>query len=160
VPEVEPFSIRTSNVDDEIARIAGPQLVVPLSNARYALNAANARWGSLYDAFYGTDAIADDGDAARGPSYNRLRGLRVVDAVRALLDEVVPLADGSHRDVTSYAVEDGGLTVALADSRHTRLARPEQFAGYLGDPQRPSAVLLRRHGLHIEIRIDRESSVG
>jgi malate synthase len=160
VTDVVPFSIRTTGVDDEIARIAGPQLVVPLSNARYALNAANARWGSLYDALYGTDAIPDDGGAARGRSYNALRGKRVVDFARTLLDEIAPLADGSHRDATGYAVSDGTLKVRLEQGRYTRLARPEQFAGYLGDPQRPSAVVLRRHGLHVEITIDRESPVG
>jgi malate synthase len=114
VPEVEPFAVRTVGVDYEIAQVAGPQLVVPLSNARYALNAANARWGSLYDALYGTDAISDDGGAARGASYNKLRGQRVVDFARTLLDEIAPLAQGSHRDATGYSVEDGALTVELA----------------------------------------------
>jgi malate synthase len=160
VPEVEPFAVRTVRVDYEIAQVAGPQLVVPLSNARYALNAANARWGSLYDALYGTDAIPDDGGAARGASYNKLRGQRVVDFARTLLDEIAPLAQGSHRGATGYSVEDGALTVKLAGGGHARLARPDQFAGYLGDPQCPSAILLRRYGLHIEIRIDRESSIG
>src|SRR5215475_7688423 len=115
VPEGNEFAIRTRNVDDEIAVIAAPQLVVPLSNARYALNAANARWGSLYDALYGTDAIAEDKGAARSSAYNKIRGERVVARVRAILDETVPLARGSHRDVVSYSVEGANLLVRLRD---------------------------------------------
>jgi malate synthase len=160
VPDVADFSIRTENVDDEIARIAGPQLVVPLSNARYALNAANARWGSLYDALYGTDAIAEDEGAARGPSYNPVRGARVIDYVRRWLDIAAPLHSGSHRDATGYTIADGRLVVALKDAAATTLADPAQCVGYRGDAAAPSAILLINHGLHIEIAIDRASQVA
>jgi malate synthase len=159
-PEPSDFTIRTANVDDEIATVAGPQLVVPLSNARYALNAANARWGSLYDALYGTDAIPEDGGAARGESYNRVRGERVIARVRALLDETIPLARGSHAEAAAYTVEQGRLAVTLSDGSRTGLARPEQFVGYQGEPAAPGAVLLRKHGLHLEIRIDRDHPIG
>src|SRR4051794_12357276 len=155
-----PGQISTMNVDDEVAVIAGPQLVVPLSNARYALNAANARWGSLYDALYGTDAISEDGGATRTSTYNKIRGARVVARGRALLDESVPLARGSHRDVVSYSVERANLVVRLGDGTSTGLARPAQFAGYRGEASTPSAVLLRNHGLHVEIKIDRGGRVG
>ncbi len=160
LPEPAPFSIRTQKVDDEIARIAGPQLVVPLSNARYALNAANARWGSLYDALYGTDAIPEDGGAARGPAYNKVRGDRVIAYARRLLDQFVPLAQGSHGDAAGYAVEGGRLLVTLHDGSRSGLSQPEQFVGFQGNPTAPSAVLLRHHGLHLEIRIDRAHPVG
>ena len=160
LPEPAPFSIRTEKVDDEIARIAGPQLVVPLSNARYALNAANARWGSLYDALYGTDVIPEDGGAARGPGYNNIRGGRVIAYARGLLDRFVPLVRGSHRDACLYSVEDARLTAVLRDGSRCGLAHPEQFAGFQGDAKAPSAVLLRHHGLHLELRIDRSHPVG
>src|SRR5215510_5966660 len=160
LPEPADFTIRTRNVDDEIAIIAGPQLVVPLSNARYALNAANARWGSLYDALYGTDAIPEDGGATRTATYNTIRGGRVVARGRAMLDETVPLARGSHRDVDSYSVEGANLLVRLRDGTSTGLARPAQFAGYRGEASAPPAVLLRNHGLHLEIKIDRGGPVG
>ena len=160
LPEIGDFTIRTSNVDDEIAHIAGPQVVVPLSNARYALNAANARWGSLYDALYGTDAIPEDGGATRAGTYNPVRGERVVARGRALLDKAVQLGQGSHRDVLVYSVEGGALFVRLRDGACTGLARPAQFVGYRGEPTEPSALLLRNHNLHIEIKIDRTSVVG
>ena len=160
LPEIGDFTIRTSNVDDEIAHIAGPQLVVPLSNARYALNAANARWGSLYDALYGTDAIPEDGGATRAGTYNPVRGERVVARGRALLDMAAQLGQGSHRDVLAYSVEGGALFVRLRDGACTGLARPAQFVGYRGEPTEPSALLLRNHNLHIEIKIDRTSVVG
>ncbi len=160
LPEGADFNIDTENVDDEIARVAGPQLVVPVSNARYALNAANARWGSLYDALYGTDAIAEDGGAARGPTYNKVRGERVVARARALLDEAAPLAQGRHRDAAGYAVENGELIVGLRGGARSGLARPPQFVGYRGDAAEPEAVLLRSHGLHIEIKIDRNTMIG
>src|SRR5262245_43702457 len=159
LPEGNNFDIRTTNVDDEIAVIAGPQLVVPLSNARYALNAANARWGSLYDALYGTDAIPEDGGAIRTSTYNKIRGERVVARVRAMLDETVPLARGSHRDVVSYSVEGANLVARLRDGT-SGLAQPAQFAGYRGEPSAPSTVLLRNHALHLEIKIDRGGLVG
>ncbi len=159
LPEPEPFSVQTGGVDAEIASIAGPQLVVPVSNARYALNAANARWGSLYDALYGTDAIDDADGAARGRGFNKLRGDKVVARAKAFLDEAVPLAHGSHAPVTGYAVEHGAL---LAQHRggQTGLADPAQFAGYVGPASAPTAILLRRHGLHIELLIDRGHPIG
>ena len=151
LPEGRPFSVTTENVDPEIARIAGPQLVVPVMNARYALNAANARWGSLYDALYGTDAIAEEGGAARGPGYNPRRGAKVVRFCRDLLDEAAPLADGSHVDSTAYAVADGRLSVKLADGRTTGLADPARFRGFRGEASSPEAVLLVNNNLHLEI---------
>jgi malate synthase len=131
-----------------------------LSNARYALNAANARWGSLYDALYGTDAIPEDGGAARGASYNKTRGERVIARVRALLDETAPLVNGSHADAVAYKIDEGRLAVMLADGSRTGLADPEQLIGYQGEPTAPAAVLLRKHGLHLEIRIDRGHPIG
>jgi malate synthase len=158
--EPQDFSIRTANVDDEIARIAGPQLVVPVSNPRYALNAANARWGSLYDALYGTDAVSEDGGAARGPGYNPVRGARVVERARAVLDEAAPLAGASHADAASYAVENGALAVTLKNGGRAGLKDAGQFVGLKGDPAKPSAILLRHNGLHLEIVIDRGSTIG
>ena len=160
VPQIDDFTIRTRNVDEEIAHIAGPQLVVPLSNARYALNAANARWGSLYDALYGTDAIPEDGGATRAGPYNPVRGERVVARGRALLDMAAPLAQGSHRGALVYSVEGGALVVRLRDGASTDLARRAQFVGYRGKSAAPSALLLRNHNLHVEIKIDRASLVG
>jgi len=160
VPEGPDFAIGTRNVDPEIARLAGPQLVVPLDNARYALNAANARWGSLYDALYGTDVIADTGALARGQGYNAARGREVIERVRAVLDQSVPLASGSHRDARGYSVTGGALRVALAGGADTALANPARFKGYLGGAASPDALLFEHHGLHLEVRIDRAHPIG
>ena len=149
VPEGPAFEIDTKGVDPEIAQVPGPQLVVPITNARFALNAANARWGSLYDAYYGTDAL---GDLPQGKGYDADRGARVVAQAKAFLDDAAPLASGSHADVTGYAVVDGALTPALKD--------PAQFVGYRGDAAAPEAILLRNNGLHIEIRIDAAHNIG
>ena len=149
VPEGPAFEIDTKGVDPEIAQVPGPQLVVPITNARFALNAANARWGSLYDAYYGTDAL---GDLPQGKGYDADRGARVVARAKAFLDDAAPLASSSHADVTGYAVVDGALTPALKD--------PAQFVGYRGDAAAPEAILLRNNGLHIEIRIDAAHNIG
>jgi malate synthase len=160
VPEGGDVTVSTANVDPEISTIAGPQLVVPVTNARYSLNAANARWGSLYDALYGTDVIADEGGAERGAGYNKVRGARVIAFARAFLDASAPLASGSHSDATSYAVEGGALVVSLRNGSVSGLADPSRFVGHGGDADTPSAVLLRHNGLHIEIAIDRGHPVG
>src|ERR1700678_2518204 len=159
VPDPGPFQIGTDGVDPEIATVAGPQLVVPVTNARFAINAANARWGSLYDAFYGTDAIPETDGATRQVAYNPVRGQRVVETVRAILDQAVPLDGASHRDVTGYVVDGDGLTATTA-AGPARLADPAAFAGYAGDPGAPSRVLLRHHGLHLELVIDRAGPIG
>jgi len=160
LPEPEDFSVQTQHVDDEIARIAGPQLVVPVSNARYALNAANARWGSLYDALYGTDAIPEEEGATRSGGYNKERGAKVVERAREVLDRAAPLSSGSHRDAAGYADRDGALIVTLQDGTETGLIDPTQFIGYQGDAANPSSVLLRHNNLHLDIRIDRSHPIG
>ncbi len=157
IPEGPDFTIDPVGTDPEIAEIPGAQLVVPVTNARYALNAANARWGSLYDALYGTDAL---GDLPPPGPYDPARGNRVIAWARAFLDDVVPLASGAHADATGYAVTDGALTVALADGSVTGLADPSLFAGHRGQGAEPEAVLLTHHGLGIEIAIDRTDPVG
>jgi malate synthase len=159
-PEPADFTITTSGVDDEITTTAGPQLVVPVLNARFALNAANARWGSLYDALYGTDVIPEDDGAEKGSGYNKVRGDKVIAYARKFLDEAVPLAQGSWTDVTGVSIDDGQLQVALGDE-FTALASPDKFVGYTGDLGSPSwSVLLVNHGLHIEILVDPQSPVG
>lgn len=159
LPEPEDFTITTSGVDDEITTTAGPQLVVPILNARFALNAANARWGSLYDALYGTDVIPESDGAEKGTSYNKVRGDKVIAYARKFLDDSVPLSAGSYADATGFTVEDGQLVVSLGDSS-SGLADPGQFAGYTGAAEAPTSVLLVNHGLHIDILIDPESPIG
>ncbi len=160
LPEGEDFSIGTSGVDEEIATLAGPQLVVPVMNARYALNAANARWGSLYDALYGTDVIPEDGGAERAGDYNPVRGARVIAWVRDFLDRHCPLSRGSHRDARAYTVVGGALQVVLEDGLISALAEPALFRGYAGESHQPTNILLRHNGLHIDIQIDPTSPIG
>ncbi len=159
VPEGSDFSIDTANVDAEIAAIAGPQLVVPVKNARFAVNAANARWGSLYDAFYGTDIIPQEGDLAPVGSYNPTRGDEVIRRAKALLDEIFPLAGASHADVTAYAIADGAL-VATHGAGTAKLKNAEKCIGYRGAPDAPEAVLLKNNDLHAEIWIDPKHTIG
>lgn len=161
VEEGADFQVNPENVDIEITTIAGPQLVVPVKNARYALNAANARWGSLYDALYGNDVIAEDGGAEKGRGgYNPVRGAKVIAYARQFLDDAFPLAEGSHVDSTAYVVADGALLVSLSNGTKSALAKPAQFAGFAGDAQRPSGVLLKNNDLHVEIQFDATHMIG
>ena len=157
LPEPASFQIATRNVDPEIASLAGPQLVVPVSNGRFALNAANARWGSLYDALYGTDALEPP---TGGKGYDRVRGGKVVAYARQLLDRAAPLSTGSHADAVGYFIGQGGLIVRLSGGQESVLADPDQFVGWRGEPGAPRAVLLVHHSLHLEIQIDREHAIG
>nr|WP_245248090.1 malate synthase G [Tianweitania sediminis] len=159
LPEGEDFSVATENVDPEIASVAGPQLVVPVMNARYALNAANARWGSLYDALYGTDAVSEEDGAEKGRGYNLKRGEKVINWVRDFLDRAVPLEHVSWNDATKLTITDGVLTVGT-DIQPAGLEDPGQFVGYLGEPARPERILLVKNGLHIEILIDPQTEIG
>ena len=156
----ESFVINTSNIDEEIATQAGPQLVVPVKNARFALNAANARWGSLYDALYGTNAIPETDGCERSGPYNPARGDRVIAFAKSLLDEVAPLKEGSHSEVAAYGITNGALQATLINNSNTGLIDCAQFVGYQGAPEAPNAVLLKNNGLHIEIQIDRTHSIG
>jgi malate synthase len=158
--EGEDFNISTANTDPEISRIAGPQLVVPVSNARFALNAANARWGSLYDALYGTDVVAEDDGYEHGASYNSRRGAKVIEYTIEFLDEAMPLEGSTHGAVTTYRVIDGALRAETAEGHTVGLTQPQQFRGYSGTAQDPSAILLINHGLHAEIQIDRDHVIG
>jgi malate synthase len=154
------FQIETENVDPEIALQAGPQLVVPVMNARFALNAANARWGSLYDALYGSDVISEDDGAGKAGAYNPVRGARVIAYARGVLDQAAPLAGGSHADSTAYRIENGVLKISLSDGACVALTNPEQFVGYTGSTENPASILIRNNLLHIDIQINPGSHVG
>lgn len=157
---VEDFQVTTENVDDEVAVQAGPQLVVPVDNARYALNAANARWGSLYDALYGTDVISEEDGCERGTTYNPKRGEKVIEYAKNFLDRIIPLAEGSHKDVVEYAIADGQLVAQLNNGNSTRLKENQKFVGYVGEPGAPKVLLFKNNDLHFEIQIDREHPIG
>ncbi len=160
VPQPQGAKATTENVDAELAIQAGPQLVVPILNARYALNAANARWGSLYDALYGTDVISEEGGAEKGKGYNPARGAKVIAFARDFLDQAAPLASGSHKDSTAYAVEGGKLSVTLKDGSKTGLKDAGKFVGYQGDAAAPRSVLLKNNGIHIDIIINKSTPIG
>ncbi|WP_151838687.1 malate synthase G [Acinetobacter radioresistens] len=160
LPEVEDFQITTENVDEEIAVLAGPQLVVPVRNARYCLNAANARWGSLYDALYGFDVISEENGAEKGKGYNPARGAKVIEFAKSFLNDTFPLEAGSHQDATRYEVEDNQLVITLKDNTKTTLAEPVQFVGYNGEKSNPTEIILKNNGLHVIIQIDATSPIG
>ena len=160
VPVPKNVKTTTSNVDDELAKQAGPQLVVPVLNARYALNAANARWGSLYDALYGTDALSEENGAEKGKGYNPVRGAQVINYARHVLDRTAPLKSGSHVDSVGYSIQRGDLVVKLVGGKSSKLADGKQFVGYQGKAGDPSAVLLQHNGLHLDIQIDRSTAIG
>ncbi|MGR0303961.1 malate synthase G [Acinetobacter beijerinckii] len=160
VPEVADFDVTTENVDEEIALLAGPQLVVPVRNARYCLNAANARWGSLYDALYGTDVISEENGAEKGKGYNPVRGDKVIAFAKGFLNQTFPLANGSHADATKYAVVSNGLVVTLKDGSTTSLAHESQFVGFNGEAANPTEIVLLNNGLHVIIDIDANSPIG
>ncbi|WP_428036114.1 malate synthase G [Amphritea sp.] len=160
LPEGEDFSATTSNVDPEMATMAGPQLVVPVMNARFALNAANARWGSLYDALYGTDAISEADGAEITAGYNPVRGAKVIEFARNVLNEAAPLASGCHKDSVRYSIHDGKLVVTLTDGSETGLQNESQLVGYLGDISAPDSILLQHNGLHLDVKVDRSSQIG
>ena len=160
VKESGDFSIETENVDPEIASIAGPQLVVPVMNARFALNAANARWGSLYDALYGTDVISEEGGAERGGAYNPTRGDKVIDFSKTFLDENLPLSNGSYKDITAFQIKDGSLQITLGDQNQATLQDESKFIGFVGTSENPTGILLKNNLLHLEIQIDRNHPIG
>lgn len=160
LPEPNAFKVSTDNVDTEIALQAGPQLVVPVKNARFALNAANARWGSLFDALYGSDAISEEGGAERAGGYNPVRGQKVIAFSKQFLDQHMPLNNARHHQVVRYCVVDAELNAELSDGQLTQLETPSLFVGYLGDMQQPSAILLKHNGLHVELQVDRNHPVG
>ena len=156
----EDFEIETTNVDAEISTIAGAQLVVPVMNARFALNAANARWGSLYDALYGTDMISEDGGAERGGAYNPVRGDKVIEFSKNFMNENFPLSNGTYQDIAAFQIADGNLEITLKDQTKVTLADNDKFVGYSGDVENPSGILMKNNNLHVEVQIDREDSVG
>ena len=158
--EPEDFSIETKNVDPEIASIAGPQLVVPVMNARFALNAANARWGSLYDALYGTDVISEEDGAEKAGAYNPKRGAKVIEFSKKFLDENIPLSQGSYKDITAFQILDGKLQITLSDQTQTTIEDESKFIGYVGTTENPTGILLKNNLLHLEIQIDRNDSIG
>lgn len=159
-PKAEDFQVETENVDAEIAYQAGPQLVVPVSNARYAINAANARWGSFYDALYGTDVISDEDGTEAGKGYNPIRGNKVIDYAKKFLDQAAPLKAASHKDAITYKIAESKLVITLVNGETTTLAEPEKLVGYQGTTEQPTAILLKNNDLHIEIQIDRNHPIG
>lgn len=160
VEEGADFEITTENVDPEIKEIAGAQLVVPVMNARFSLNAANARWGSLYDALYGTDVISEEGGAEKAGGYNPIRGDKVIEFSKNFLNEMAPLSNGTYQEVTAFRVNSGALEVTLSDQSKVQLSDDNQFVGYLGEPENPTGILLKNNNLHAEIQIDNEDSIG